>query len=230
MNIRSQTICAWCGILCPIVMFTGFWPLAQFFPPHLPAATAGEIVELLSANVNGVRTGAVLIIFAGAMYGTFSAAIASQMRRIEIRETPVLTYTQLAGGIGSMWLFVIPGVFWAVAAYRLDRQPDVTQALNDIAWFVFVMPFIFSFIQNLALGFLILSDTAAEKLFPRWVGFFNLWISFLLIPAGLLPFFKEGPFAWNGVLAFWIPAGVFGPWFFIVGFAVLNAIKKPRPA
>jgi hypothetical protein len=45
------------------------------------------------------------------------------------------------------------------------------------------------------------------------------------VPACLLTFFKTGPFAWNGLLAFWVPATVFGLWFWVVGFAVIKAIK-----
>lgn len=226
MNTRSQILCAWCGILCPVLMFTGFWPMAQFFPPHLPSASAAEIAALYQENANGIRAGMILVMFAGAMYGAFSAAIAAQMRRMEYRNTPVLTYTQLAAGIGSIWLFFLPAIVFSVAAYRPERAPEITQALNDIGWFTFVWPFALGFMQNLALGFAVLSDKRPTPIMPRWVGFFNFWVAILFIPACLLTFFKTGPFAWNGLLAFWIPAGVFGPWFFVIAIMVIKAAKQ----
>lgn len=226
MNKTSQTLCAWCGFLCPIVMFTGLWPLANFFPPPSPGDSAEVIVNLYTEHLTGIRAGMIFFMVSAALYGAFSAAIAAQMRRMECRETPVLTYTQLAAGIASIWLFLLPGLIFSVAAFRPERSPDVTQALNDIGWFTFVMPFTLGFMQNLALGFAILGDKRPEPVMPRWVGYFNLWIALLFIPACLLTFFKSGPFAWDGLLAFWIPAGVFGGWFFLIALMVLRGIRQ----
>jgi hypothetical protein len=30
--------------------------------------------------------------------------------------------------------------------------------------------------------------------------------------------FKAGPFAWNGLLAFWVPGGLFSIWFYVVAY------------
>jgi hypothetical protein len=226
MNTRSQILCAWCGILCPVIMFIGLWPAAGFFPPHLPTATAAEIAAIYQRDATGIRMGMIFILVAGALYAPFTAAIAAQMRRIETRITPVLTYTQLAAGTASILLFLIPALIWSVAAFRPERNPEITQALNDIGWFVFVMPFILGFTQNLALGFAIISDHNPRPAFPRWVGFFNFWTALLFVPGCLLTFFKSGPFAWNGLIAFWVPACIFGPWFFVVSIYVMKAARQ----
>jgi hypothetical protein len=226
MNPRSQIICAWCGILCPVLLFVAIWPVAGFFPPHLPSASAAEIAAIYQQNTNNIRFGTILMLISGGLYGPYTAAIAAQMRRMENRETPVLSYTQLAVGSASILLFIIPALIWSVAAFRPDRPAEITQALNDLGWFFFVMPFVLGFIQNLALGFAIFTDKNPTSIFPRWVGFFNVWIAVLFIPGCLLTFFKTGPFAWNGILAFWIPACIFGPWFWVVSITVIKAAKQ----
>lgn len=225
-NVRSQIVCAWCGILCPIMMFIGIWPAAGFFPPHLPSAGAAEIAAIYQQNATGIRLGMIFILIAGALFGAFTASIAAQMRGMENRTTPVLTYTQLAAGISSMLLFIIPALVWSVAAYRPERSPEITQALNDIGWFFFVMPFVLAFLQNLAIGFAVLGDKASQPVFPRWLGFFNFWLALLYVPGCLVTFFKGGPFAWNGLLAFWVPASVFGAWFFVMSIYVMKAARQ----
>ncbi len=47
---------------------------------------------------------------------------------------------------------------------------------------------------------------------PRWLGYLNLWVAMLIIPAGLVLFFKHGPFAWNGVVGLYIPLVAFAIW------------------
>jgi hypothetical protein len=226
MNARAQIICAWCGYLCPIFMFAGLWPAAGFFPPTLPTATAQEIATLYQQNAVGIRVGTILFIITGALFGAFAASISAQMRRMETRATPVLSYGQLAGSLPQTLFFIIPALIWTAAAYRPERAPEITQALNDIGWFIFVMPFTLPSLQNLCLGFAIINDKRAKPVMPRWVGFFNIWLAVLYVPGGLVTLFKTGPFAWNGLLAFWIPASAFGVWFYVVAYHVIKAAKQ----
>lgn len=38
--------------------------------------------------------------------------------------------------------------------------------------------------------------------------------------------FKTGSFAWNGLLAFWVPGGLFSIWFYVVGYYLIKAVKQ----
>jgi hypothetical protein len=46
----------------------------------------------------------------------------------------------------------------------------------------------------------------------------------LWIPAGVIPFFKSGPLAWNGVFAWWVPLSVYFCWFVLMVVLLLRAI------
>ena len=47
--------------------------------------------------------------------------------------------------------------------------------------------------------------------------------------SSVIPFFKIGPFAWNGLVGFWIPATVFGLWMLVMWWVTLKAIDKDDP-
>ena len=100
--------------------------------------------------------------------------------------------------------------------------------INDLAFILFlgtVTPLVG---QALTIGIAIFSDESDEPVFPRWAGFFNCWVAAIFLPAGLIPFFKSGPFAWHGLFGLWLPVLVFGAWILIMSFLVLGAIKRQK--
>jgi len=138
-------------------------------------------------------------------------------------------------GVGSITalVFVFAGVFFTGAAFRPVHDPELTRMLNDLGWMTLLMtlsPFIVhrsSFIvQNLTIGFFILSDKRDDPVFPRWVGYFNLRAAVLIIPGGLLTFFKTGPFAWDELPVWWIPFVVFFSWCVLMIVVLLGVVKK----
>jgi len=67
---------------------------------------------------------------------------------------------------------------------------------------------------------------ADEEVFPRWVGHVSVWCAVLLLPAVLVPFFKDGPFAWHGIFQFWLAAVLFFGWFAVMSAALIQAIRN----
>ncbi|MCX2935066.1 hypothetical protein ORI20_32970, partial [Mycobacterium sp. CVI_P3] len=59
----------------------------------------------------------------------------------------------------------------------------------------------------------------------RWSGYLSLWTALLLGPAGLVPLFKDGPFAWNGIFGFWCPLTVFCVWVAMITWRLITAIN-----
>lgn len=79
-------------------------------------------------------------------------------------------------------------------------------------------------LQNLAIGLCSLGDN--NNRYPRWIGFVNFWIAILFLPGVLLPFFKSGPFAWNGLIGFWLVAFAFFGWIIMMWWSTVRAIKN----
>jgi uncharacterized membrane protein len=147
-----------------------------------------------------------------------------QLKRIEGRFSP-MAYTQLGMGAVFVLIFVVPAMIWQAAAFRPLENIEITHRLNDLAWLLFLGPVATVFVQGLAITIAILCDKSERPVFPRWLAWFNLWAQIIFLPGLLIPFFKNGPLAWNGLLAFWIPVVVFTVWMILLSVMLLRAIK-----
>lgn len=229
MNTKSQLLCAWCGVIFLVFFTIGWVLLARFLPPISPALSASDVAAIYQQNTGAIRIGLALAMIAAGFTAPWVAVIATQMKRIE-GDAPVLTYSMLAAGAAGILILVIPTIIWTVAAFRPERDAELIMLLNDFGWLLFVMTFSPFFIQNMVIGLAIFGDTAEAPIFPRWLGYFNIWVAILLVPGGLVTFFKTGPFAWDGILAFWVPLLVFFGWFVVMFMALLKAIKQQAQA
>ncbi|MBB3748366.1 hypothetical protein FHT44_000827 [Mycolicibacterium sp. BK634] len=223
MNARNQRICAWAGPVAAIVWLVGLLVLARFIPPIAPSLGPAEVAARYANNTVGIRAGMVCVLAGGALYGAWTAVITVQLKRIE-GSSSVMAYTQLALGAAFIIIFVIPSVFWQAAAFRPEDNIEITQRLNDLAWLCFLIPVPVITVQGLAITLAIFSDRSERPVFPRWLGWFNLWAQLIFLPGTLIPFFKDGVLAWNGLLAFWIPVAVFTAWMITLSLMLFRAI------
>jgi len=228
LNVRYQKVCSWAGPFCAFLWIIALLFLADFIPPHDPQAGADTIADIYAGHTTGIRLGMVLLLIGGVLYQPWVAAIAVQMKRIEGAQSP-LTYVQLGLGTLFVLLFVLAAIFWQVAAYRPLEDIVVTQRFNDLGWFMFLISVPIITVQGLALSLVIFQDTD-QRLFPRWFAWFNIWAQVIFLPGTLIPLFKSGPIAWNGILAFWIPAAVYTVWMCLLTWLLLRAADTPdRP-
>lgn len=225
MNTKAQLACAWSGIVFLGVVVAGWWLVAQFIPPHLPTAGADEIAAIYQANTVRIRAGTALALSGVGLLIPFAAVIAVQMKRIE-GANAVLAYTQLTCSAVGVVVFLVPMMIWTAIAFRPERSPEIMLAMNDVAWLLFLMTMSPFCVQNIAIGVAIFLDKRAQPIFPKWAGYLNIWVAILFIPVGVITFFKTGPFAWNGILAFWLPLSVAGIWFVVMFFLLLKAIGR----
>ena len=226
MNRRSQIVCALCGPAFAVIFTTGWWFVAGFVPPHDPELGDAAIAALYQQNTGAIRFGILMAMISSALVIPFGAVIAIQVRRIEGDGAPILSTVELMAATVTSVILLITTVLWAGAAFRPERAPEVILAYNDFAWILLLMTFSPFLVQFTAIGFALLSDHRDRPLFPRWVGYFNFWLALLAVPGGLIVFFKSGPFAWNGLLAFWLPIIVFVVWFFVMALFLIRAIRR----
>ena len=224
-HATTMKLCTYMGAVAGTMMFVGIWPLAQMFPPLAPAMPAAEVADYYRANQTGILVGAILIASSSVLFFPFLAAVATFLKKIEGPVSPLTWAFIMIVAYGFVTLF-FAGLVFTAAAYRPDNPDSIIATLSDIAFFLFVMPAVPGFVQNVLTGIVILRDPRPQPILPRWLGYMNLWSGVLLLPGLAVGLFKTGPFAWDGVLAFWMPAIVFGIWFNLMIFAMLGAIRR----
>ncbi|KIM93375.1 hypothetical protein OIDMADRAFT_138039 [Oidiodendron maius Zn] len=199
-----QYVCAVSGIICTFFNI-GALAASGFLPPLPPSWDAEQTAKHYRDHEKGIQGGASLMVFSGMFYLLFTAVISAQMRRISNPHHAV-SALQLASGAAGSLVFIMSGMVLAVTSYRLDRPVEITQALNDLFWVTYCMPWPAFIVQNFAFAYAIIIDRRSKPLFPKSIAVLNIIAPTLYIPAAALHCFKTGPLAWNGSVTFWIPA------------------------
>jgi len=70
--------------------------------------------------------------------------------------------------------------------------------------------------QMLCIGIAAFMDKDPNPVLPRWAGYLHLWVGISGMGGGIAVFFKHGPFAWNGVVGFYLPLTVFAVWLVVI--------------
>jgi hypothetical protein len=219
-----QRVCAVSGLIC-VLLFFGALLAAGFLPPMSPSLPASAVAAFYQEHTAGIRAGAGLMLISSMFYALYSAVISGQMQRIPGVHQTVLN-AQLAAGAFACLTFLVPAMLFAVTAFRPERSPDSTQLLNDMSWIILVIPWPPFMAQYFSFAFAILSDARTKPLFPRWLGYVNIWAPLSFVPAVLLPFFKSGPFAWNGIIVFWLGAAIFSIVFIVNTIWLVKAVNS----
>ncbi|MFE3056910.1 hypothetical protein [Nocardia sp. NPDC059239] len=217
MTTGVQRVCALSGPLFAASLFVGMI-MAGLFPPKPPSWSAQQVAEFWSTDADLKRAGLVIIMIGSGLLIPFGAILAVRLKKIEGASSPFTYVMLISTGISSVAI-LLPVFMFAVAAYRPDqRSPELTQAFNDAGWLPFVMNWPAVTGMALAIAFAILGDRSRTPLWPRWAADYNLWTGFLFAAGGFAIFFKHGVFAWNGLLAYWMAAVVFGVWFVVLAY------------
>lgn len=223
LQARLERIGVWLVLPFCIAFFLGAGGLAHWVPPPSPGKGAHEVADIYAGRTTSIRIAACLMLFTGLTSSTFIAVLVKYVRRVE-GGWGVLTTTQLVAGVWFPFVVWMPWMFAEAAAFRPDRSPEITQALNDIFWLCALGLVGGVVVQAIVLAVATFLDHGADPIFPRWFGYLNLWYALLAIPGGTIVFFHSGPLAWNGLVGFWIPVGAFGFWMVSMMWVLFKAI------
>ena len=224
MTARSQRILLWWGLTFMVVYGLVWWGLFHMMPPPSAKWSADEIARFYVHNGSEIKIGATIASWTSGFMVPIAVVVAIQIARHEDGK-PVWASLALAGGALMSIPLMLPPIFWGVAAFTPTRAPDVTAIMHELAMLTFVTTDQYYIFMWVAIAFVaLLPNTVAYTPFPRWFGYYTAWTA-LMFEAGALAFLtRSGPFAWNGLLAFWSPVVTFFAWMIVMAVLLFKAI------
>ncbi len=210
---------AWSGLAYIAIFGLGWLVLARFMPPIAPSATAAQVAERYADNHWALMLAAVAMMVATVMMLPLGALLCLLLAKVE-GGIGMLTLMMGFSTATTMVLTFYTGLNFDLAAFRMDRTPELVQAFDDAAFLQFMggTPLFLSLMGLLGYAILVTQSRVGVEVFPRWVGYVNVLVVVGFLPEVLVFLFQTGPFAWNGVVGFWIPAVL------LIGYLVLSPL------
>ena len=212
-DLRTQRLCIFSGIAWAVLFFLALIMAGQF-PPPSPLQTGSELLAQIRDNWFMAKASIPIGILGAGLAIPFNALIAGHIARIEAQDQsmPLLAITSFGGGMANVVASFLVFFPFAALFYRQDANPDVARMVHDFVWLIIIMAFSAPALQMVCIALAGFRDKSSNPVFPRWYAYLSLWIAFGTCTGCIGIYFFEGPFAWNGIISFWIPASAFGVW------------------
>jgi hypothetical protein len=224
-GVRTQLVILWITPVVGAVFLIAFLAFPGFFPPTSPRLTAEQVAAFYAHHTTMLRFSMIVFNLFGISLVPFFSLIVVQMKRMST-PTQILAYGYLNAVISGAALFALADLFWLIAAFRPDRNPELTQLLNDLAWITFIAPVGFLVVQCLCLAAAVYLDAHPRPVFPRWVAPFNIATALAILPSALAATVTTGPLAWNGAISFYLRISALAVYIAVMFFVVRAAVIR----
>jgi hypothetical protein len=225
-RLGSQKIGLWCNLIFVALTAVGWLGIAHFWAPaRADLGLDATKVWFTETHQSGVLIGCSLFYIAAGVLTPGSIAFGIMLAKIEGR-WPLWSLTTAVCGVFISLIVFFNACAWMVSAYRKDSGADVIQAFSDWAWFAFLLGWIYLTIEMVATGVVELMDQRPEPMIPRWLTWLTLAGAATIFFAAGPAFFKSGPFAYHGLLAFYLPVAIWGTYLTLTTCYMLKELKR----
>lgn len=224
-NIKAQWVSLWTGPAAGVVLLIAALVFPGFWPPMSPTMDAEQVASFYADHTAWIRLSQVTFNLCGIMIVPLLMVIVVQMKRMK-GQSHVFAYCFLTAVVSGATIFALSNVFFLVAAFRPERDPELIQLLNDLAWIVFIAPVGMVVSQFVLLAVAVYFDDRTDPVFPRWVGHMSLVIAAVMAPAAGAAVFQTGPLAWDGLWSFWVRNGAYAAFVIVMFFVLRRAVYR----
>jgi hypothetical protein len=226
-SFRYWRLCAAMGPVF-LLAFIVCWGVLGYNIPPIPAdLSPDDMAQHFRTHANEIRAGMAGAMLFGVLYLPWTLSITKVMQTTETDGNDIMSTLQMWGGGITVVPLVTSSVFWLTGAYRPEvLDPKILQMLYDMGWLLIDMFYAITTVAMVAMGVGFLADKRDEPLMPRWASWYTIWAGMSFLFELLMPFFKIGLFARQGVLNFWIEFVVWFAYILIVTFYIFKAIAR----
>jgi hypothetical protein len=209
-NPKAELWLAWITILVFYNIFgIVFFVVTRTQPPPPAWWEPARVVQWFHTNRIGLLAGFGVMFALGSFSVASTALIAYSIRRMSV--SPAFAYAYLI--IYS--LAAVPGLLLTcitlvVGAMRPDRDPRLISLLYDAGFLSFSGTMGIFLVGSVVWAVAILLDK--NRVLPKWFGYLNICNALTEVVVATCCIVKTGPFAWNGVISFYINMAVFIPY------------------
>ena len=209
-RVISQKIGLWCNWVFLALTVIGWLGIAHFWAPaRADLGLDATKVWFSDTHKWGTLIGCSIFYVAAGVLTPGSIAFGILLSKIEGRH-PLWSFTTAVCGVFISLIIFFNCCAWIVAAYRPETGADVIQSWYDWAWFAFLLGWIYLAIEMVATGIVELMDDRPQPMIPRWFTWLTFAGAATLFCAAGPAFFQSGPFAYHGLLAFYLPVVIWG--------------------
>ena len=204
---RELWIAWWVTLVFYQLFSTVFFVLTRTQPPTDPAWGPDRVSQWFSDRHTGLLVGFGIMFLVTGLVSLQNALNSYSMWRMSVSRAYGYAYLVLIS------LSALPGmllmcVALTVGAMRPERDPETLHWLYDLGYLSYVGTMGVFLIASIIWMVAILIDR--NGVLPKWFAYLNLCNALTEVIVSPAWVFKRGPFAWNGVIAWWIDMVVFG--------------------
>lgn len=211
-----------------VTTFVIFWAvLGQNLPPPHPAWPMQAFTDRYVEHLASIRVGFLVCLVTICFYLPWTGYVTARMKRIETGHYPVLSYLQLMGGCLTVMVVSISMWCWVVAAQRPERSSEITQMLTDAGWLMNDTVYMCTTLQMFAMALCILADKKSEiPVMSNWACYLTIFCGASFFPASLTAILRDGPFAYDGLIGFWVPYPAWLIWMFVASYYLAKDLNR----
>ena len=183
-----------------------FFVVTRTQPPPAPWWETARVVQWFGDNRDRLLIGFAFVFIISGLTAIMNALIAYSMRRMSVSRAFAYSYLVIYA-LSTLPGLLLLGIALTVGAMRPDRDPALIRWLYDFAFMSFDGTMGVFLVGSLLWMVAILLDK--NRVFPKWFGYFNLCNALTEVVVAPAWIFKEGVFAWNGVISWWLQVFVF---------------------
>lgn len=225
-NFATWHLCVGAGWVFLVGFILAWGVLGYNIPTLSPAMTQSDLYAHYAAHNGRIRIAMGLAVVFMPFYFVLSAVISRVMQQVEGPGGPLALVEQMGGAVTAV-VGQVACMAWLLPAFRFsERSPELVRAFYDFAWLYLDMTYMVTGLQFAAVALVFLSDRRAVPLIPKWVCWLSVLVASIFFLLTTVPFFLAGPFAWDGLINYWISLGGFFVWTVTMLIHLPRAIRR----